>query len=625
MVDDLSVKFVAVYDHQDTFRVMPVAEFVAELGLSGGGGGGITTVIANDDVTVDAFNGTTIVLYTALTAARTVTLPPASGPSQIVIVKDATGSSGSTPITIAGVGGDLVSTDTLHTVTDSGLVVALTNDKTSDWVSVSEVGPVLDYFIGLVAAGAVSSVNGQTGTVVLTAADVGADAAGTADDVGASVLIESEAYTDARIHAVLDAESVGISAFGLRFWMDASDPSLITLDGGSNVQTLIDRSGSGLDFQEAALSGGPTVDSGVLNGLDALNFDGTQSLANANRPAWRFLHQGDSTVFMVCREVPGSDDAPSYLSDLGYGAAPAYGYGLVSSPSARGVHVSVAAGDYTVDHTTNATMTDDEWTLATIQVAPHASLGARSTVYLNGDRGTSVGGNDSSSGLIEPHNADGDMMIGAAPSGFTSHLVGGIAEIIAYDRVLSETECARVELYLNEKWFGASPPAAGRLAGVHYTYAASVNYDATNLDTDGVAIYEPTIGDELLDAWIEVKIADLWGGGGDAYADIGTFDDNHGWFYGAVGGALQAGLNVKDSGEDLDTYTGMQGLLVHPFADGLTLSNTGQASGRFAPGKFTSANPIKVVVSNDGSKGGGAPGASAGTLTVYLTVCTPLA
>lgn len=52
-------------------------------------GGGQTLVVADDeDITVAAFPGTTIVLYTALTAPRVVNLPPASSPSMTVTVVD---------------------------------------------------------------------------------------------------------------------------------------------------------------------------------------------------------------------------------------------------------------------------------------------------------------------------------------------------------------------------------------------------------------------------------------------------------------------------------------------------------------------------------------------------------
>lgn len=103
--------------------------------LPGGGGGGIVTVLADDeDVTVDAFNGTTIVLYTALTDARHVFLPTASGPAQQVVVIDVNGQAiGDGSVTLVPDGDDTVQVSLISG--PNGELIA-TNDGVSAWVNV---------------------------------------------------------------------------------------------------------------------------------------------------------------------------------------------------------------------------------------------------------------------------------------------------------------------------------------------------------------------------------------------------------------------------------------------------------------------------------------------------------
>jgi hypothetical protein len=103
------------------------------------GGAGQTLILADDtDVTVPASPGTTVVLYTALSAGRIVHLPPASSAPMTVIVKDATGGGAETNgIDISVADGDNVDgngqiTAALHSH-PFGLMIMLVNDGMNDW------------------------------------------------------------------------------------------------------------------------------------------------------------------------------------------------------------------------------------------------------------------------------------------------------------------------------------------------------------------------------------------------------------------------------------------------------------------------------------------------------------
>lgn len=105
------------------------AQEVADLGT----GGGQTLVIANDeDIAVAANPGETLVLYTAITDNREVSLPPATSASMLVTVRDVNGQlpAGKTIVLTAN-GTDTVQAPPI--ITSPNGVIALANDGVSEW------------------------------------------------------------------------------------------------------------------------------------------------------------------------------------------------------------------------------------------------------------------------------------------------------------------------------------------------------------------------------------------------------------------------------------------------------------------------------------------------------------
>lgn len=147
-------------------------------------------------------------------------------------------------------------------------------------------------------------------------------------------------------------------------------------------------------------------------------------------------------------------------------------------------------------------------------------------------------------------------------------------------------------------------------------------FDTPNIN-NGVAIYTPTVGDILLDAWIEL---DTTFDGTTPLADIGQFSDVT---FGLWGGNTVA--IPLDTVPDDETGAGT-GLLTfgHRLRPTLQLSNVNgdmslDTPFRQVPAKFMSAAPLLLVVSQDGTKGGAAVGGTAGAGNVYLITATPTA
>lgn len=162
---------------------------------------------------------------------------------------------------------------------------------------------------------------------------------------------------------------------------------------------------------------------------------------------------------------------------------------------------------------------------------------------------------------------------------------------------------------------GGSQPGAARVLGPF-----PVAFDDAGLAA-GIAFYTPTIGDVLVDAWVEIRTA--WDGT-TPLLDIGPFtgsgSNKHGLFW-VANTALDA-TQADGSITQAPNYLSIQG-------GGATVSDLVQAQlaategYRLTPASFLGAAPLKVVVSQDGKAGGADPGATQGEAALYLMVATP--
>ena len=143
----------------------------------------------------------------------------------------------------------------------------------------------------------------------------------------------------------------------------------------------------------------------------------------------------------------------------------------------------------------------------------------------------------------------------------------------------------------------------GASAGVPIVRAFPFAYNDVGLDT-GLALYTPTVGDVLLDAWIEIDT------GFNGITPLGDF----GTFVGGGGEGLLANLflGAADMTQtDYDLSAANDGLLFgvqFPNPTSLSAGSATVAGSRTTSAwrwqmKFTQTNPIYIVVSVDGTVG----------------------
>lgn len=139
--------------------------------------------------------------------------------------------------------------------------------------------------------------------------------------------------------------------------------------------------------------------------------------------------------------------------------------------------------------------------------------------------------------------------------------------------------------------------------------------------TDGLVAYTPAEDEELLNAWMVVLTA--WDGETPS-GDFGTFVGTTSGLFGDndapldmtnidaehSGAGYRYGFAQSEVGTDLHLLgaSGVQG------GDGPLF--------RVAPGTFTATNPLKVVVSQDGTIGGDDPGSSQGIARLKFLIAT---
>jgi hypothetical protein len=146
-------------------------------------------------------------------------------------------------------------------------------------------------------------------------------------------------------------------------------------------------------------------------------------------------------------------------------------------------------------------------------------------------------------------------------------------------------------------------------------------YDTPGLLT-GHAIYTPTIGDILLDAWFEIDTA--WDGTtplGDCGAFVGV---NYGAFAACTGAVHMSAEDQEVAGTGLLFSAAAANIPNELALAGIYWNGDALVTTR-AILKFTAANPIKVVVSQDGTNTGADPVSTQGAAILYLVVATPVA
>lgn len=162
--------------------------------------------------------------------------------------------------------------------------------------------------------------------------------------------------------------------------------------------------------------------------------------------------------------------------------------------------------------------------------------------------------------------------------------------------------------------------SGGSQPGAVVVKAFAIAFDTANLLT-GHALYTPAVGDQILDWWVVPGVDEFGNSDWDGTTpslDLGQFSagDTHGWRTGMLGGSP---VDMTNSGSSSDSVSAIS----FSFNGWIKSNNGSFAIGVLGPISILNADPIEVVVTQDGLPGGDDPGSMAGTAVIYIATATP--
>jgi len=226
---------------------------------------------------------------------------------------------------------------------------------------------------------------------------------------------------------------------GYGWWLDASDLDSMALSG-SSVTTWMDKSGSGINLDQASAANQPALVTQVFsNGLPAVYFAGSNWLENAlAQPFTGAIH----TVFAVLQLTkPGAEQ--ELLDTFPFGVNRRLIFLDLS-----GVSIYRGAG--------GGWVANGNYSSSPLAVFSSIWNGGSSAVWIDGsNQVASSMSTDTSIGASVSLGAQESRGSGFPPQNFYE---GYIGEVLVYNSALSPTDRAKVEAYLHTKWF--LPPSA---------------------------------------------------------------------------------------------------------------------------------------------------------------------
>jgi hypothetical protein len=213
---------------------------------------------------------------------------------------------------------------------------------------------------------------------------------------------------------------------GCQLWLDAADATTISI--GTGVSQWNDKSGQGNNAIQAVAASQPAYVIGGKNGLNTLAFDGSD---DGMEGAWETLNQ--MTLFVVVDNNSGTFGR--VFSHVEVGQSDDFTAGTIpilrSSPTALASYSSVIANFFN-----NTTYSNNYAIIVYERGALNTNLTVEATT--------------SSTANLAIGTIDRYRIGFNAP--FSGAMFGEIAEIIAYDSILSTDNKTAVETYLSNKW-----------------------------------------------------------------------------------------------------------------------------------------------------------------------------
>lgn len=336
-------------------------------------------------------------------------------------------------------------------------------------------------------------------------------------------------------HKAFSVSTVAAAGFapsdiaGLVGWWDASDTGSITHSSGEVTQWS-DLSGGGFHVTNASGTDRPLTGTRTVNGLNAIDFDGTNDLLDyAGSPPW-YASGGESTIFIVCEPDTVTTTHQVLVGEFRVG-------------SANGEHrLSLLEDRLYFQHFGDSGSRNHDFSRAAPRVGSPGIVrctvddvgGSNYRVATTLDGKIGVATNPAGSVPFSPTTITG-LVFGARIQSGTPGLWfnGALCEVIMYNSVLSQGDIDLVEEYLADKWGVTLVPSGWTPASID-NYSLFAWYDASDTST-------LTVSGGVASAWADKSVNNR-----DLTAASGQRPGS--------GSLTQNGLNVLDF--DSDKFVG---------------------------------------------------------------------
>ena len=253
------------------------------------------------------------------------------------------------------------------------------------------------------------------------------------------------------------------SSLGSRvmMWVDASDGASVTVNAADAISEWSDRSGGGRSaLQDQALEQ-PTWETGSINGLAAVRFDGVDDSLEFDGSLLAGREYSIAAVARRASARPSNLYLGGAATELGLGWEANDVVGHLHAGSWSSVGVATFAG------------------AAPAQVHLAAATRAQRIVRIDGAEGAVSPG-------VEPLGSWPGAVVGA---GRGSSFDGHVGEVVVVDGALSPSDAARLEAYLAWKWGTAAGLPVGHVhaAAPPLSYAPAAPSAVTAIAGDGEA------------------------------------------------------------------------------------------------------------------------------------------
>jgi hypothetical protein len=236
------------------------------------------------------------------------------------------------------------------------------------------------------------------------------------------------------------AGNLPLSVPDLGLWLKAD--AGVTLVGGA-VDAWADQSGNGRDFSAPGATNRPAF-SGTLNGLPVLTFDGSTDYLTGNAASLTIAQNVPGiTMIAVVKYATGGTDQRLYSVSTGASSVlvrslmrtVTSSYGVSARRMDAVAAVDVTGGTIGADYVIQSGLL--RYSVATAGIFVNGASLVEAPLLTPGNTENTVSLNSA---------------IGVALSLTGQFLNGDLAELIVYQRAISDEERNSVELYLSQKW-----------------------------------------------------------------------------------------------------------------------------------------------------------------------------